>query len=365
MVRQLSKWIKTLHSSKVCPASNEFKVIAQSGDFIAGIGNDKRKIYGVQFHPEVDLTENGAKMISNFLRKVVGLSAIYTIVNRELICIKKIRQVVGDKNVLVMVSGGVDSTVCAALLHKALVPVKFNFVDEFLNGQVNYNGIETPPLKLALNPEDKRMIIGDTFIKCKDIAMQKLHLDIDMLKGHDMQSMFLAQGTLRPDLIESASELASGCAEVIKTHHNDTALVRELRNLGKVIEPLQDFHKDEVRELGRALGLPESIVNRHPFPGPGLAIRILCATEPFKDDNYVLTQRLVQEVATEFSDSVRCTLLPIQSVGVQGDRRSYSYVAALSLLAHVCLGHCWKRLLEPYLIELTMSIVWCTCLASA
>lgn len=98
--------------------------------------------------------------------------------------------------------------------------------------------------------------------------------------------MFFAQGTLRPDLIESASSLASGCADTIKTHHNDTALVRQLRNLGKVVEPLKDFHKDEVRELGRKLGLPEHIVNRHPFPGPGLAIRIVCADRPFVSDSF-------------------------------------------------------------------------------
>lgn len=338
--------------------AKEFKIIAQSGDFVAGIGNDRRKIYGVQFHPEVDLTENGAKMINNFLRKIVGLSAKYTIDNRELMCIKHIQKIIGDKSVLVMVSGGVDSTVCAALLHKALGPSKvyaihidngfmrlnesknvieslkaiglevhrFNFVDEFLSGRIHIQGIETPPLRWAIKPEDKRMIIGDTFIRCKDIALKELQLGEDATDG-----IFLAQGTLRPDLIESASELASGNAEVIKTHHNDTALVRELRNLGKVIEPLQDFHKDEVRELGRALNLPESIVNRHPFPGPGLAIRILCAEHPFHDESFDTTQLVCQEITNQFAGGIKCTLLPIKSVGVQGDKRSYSYVASLSL----------------------------------
>lgn len=121
------------------------------------------------------------------------------------------------------------------------------------------------------DPEMKRKIIGNTFIRVKDVIMKDLNIN------HD--EYFLAQGTLRPDLIESASALASGHADTIKTHHNDTFLVRELRKLGKVVEPLKDFHKDEVRELGKDLGLPESIVQRHPFPGPGLAIRILCASD--------------------------------------------------------------------------------------
>ena len=132
--------------------------------------------------------------------------------------------------------------------------------------------------------------------------------------------MFFAQGTLRPDLIESASSLASSHAETIKTHHNDTALVRELRSLGKVIEPLKDFHKDEVRELGRTLGLPESIVNRHPFPGPGLAIRILCAEEPFMEEHYHTTQEQLMDLMEVLVPNLEifCHLLPVKTVGVQG-----------------------------------------------
>lgn len=353
------------HGDSVTPisVSKQLKVIATSNDFIAGVMNVERKIYGIQFHPEVDLTVNGNIIISNFLRKIVGLSSTYTIINREQMCIDKIRKTVFDKKVLVMVSGGVDSTVCAALLHKALgkdrvvaihidngfmrlnesknvvnslnkigLDVKhFTFIDEFLNARILNNNLVTAPLKQVLNPEDKRMIIGDTFIKCKDIVLQKLNLGSDL---------FLAQGTLRPDLIESASEIASGCAEVIKTHHNDTALVRELRNLGKVVEPLQDFHKDEVRELGRKLGLPEHIVNRHPFPGPGLAIRILCSEKPYFDEYFESTKLAVEKILINFNcqnelefcskaKNFDAIVLPIKSVGVQGDRRTYSYVVAL------------------------------------
>lgn len=332
-----------------------FKVIASSGNLVAGIADEEKKIYGVQFHPEVDLTEKGAEMFENFLRRIVGLKANYTMDNRQEMCIEEIQRVVGKKNVLVMVSGGVDSAVCCGLLTKALGPERviaihidngfmrldestgvmealkkdlhvrihrFDCVDDFMNGKfIDINGKETPPLSKTVSPEDKRRIIGDTFINCKDKIMKELELDSDM---------FFAQGTLRPDLIESASSLVSGCADTIKTHHNDTALVRELRQQGKVVEPLKDFHKDEVRELGKNLGLRNEIVHRHPFPGPGLAIRIICADKPFFDDKYEKTSRLIKEIASEFGDSLIATLLPIKSVGVQGDCRSYSYVAAIS-----------------------------------
>uniref|UniRef100_A0A914DWN0 GMP synthase (glutamine-hydrolyzing) n=1 Tax=Acrobeloides nanus TaxID=290746 RepID=A0A914DWN0_9BILA len=347
--------------SSVAPG---FRVAGSSGDHVSVIANESRRIYGVQFHPEVDLTENGHQMFSNFLKKIVGLDGSYTMINRELMCIDEIKQTVGDKKVLVMVSGGVDSAVCAALLNRALgadrvVAIhidtgfmrlnesskvmdslqanglkvyRYNYIDKFLNARLELPSsnpeevhVATPPLKFTTLPEHKRMIIGDTFIRCKDIVMKELNLSTDM---------FFAQGTLRPDLIESASELASGHADVIKTHHNDTALVRELRSLGKVIEPLKDFHKDEVRELGATLGLPEEIVHRHPFPGPGLAIRIICATEPFIEESFQSTEHLLNEIIDEFNKKFRTaivsTLLPIKSVGVQGDCRSYSYVVALS-----------------------------------
>lgn len=141
---------------------------------------------------------------------------------------------------------------------------------------------ETPLLCFTINPEEKRKIIGDTFLKIANETMKELNLD--------PKDTFLAQGTLRPDLIESASELVSKNADTIKTHHNDTELVRQLRAAGRVVEPLKDFHKDEVRKLGRDLGLPAALVDRHPFPGPGLAIRILCASEPHIEKDFAETQ---------------------------------------------------------------------------
>uniref|UniRef100_A0A158P6W3 GMP synthase (glutamine-hydrolyzing) n=1 Tax=Angiostrongylus cantonensis TaxID=6313 RepID=A0A158P6W3_ANGCA len=353
-----------------------FKVVAKSGGHVAGIACPEKKLYGVQFHPEVDLTMNGRKILDNFLFRICGCTGTYTMNNREQMCIDEIRNTVGDKKVLVLVSGGVDSSVCAALLKKALgseriiaIHIDNGFMrkDESDNVIESLRAIDVPvhrehagikfmvatlsgktgdgdPLDRTVDPELKRQIIGNTFIRVKDCLMEELKLNKD--------DYFLAQGTLRPDLIESASELASKHADTIKTHHNDTALVRELRALGRVVEPLKDFHKDEVRELGRSLGLPDYLVYRQPFPGPGLAIRIICAQsylvgplynehlEAFMSDVLLLLSKFLimaalkdWEIAEFLSQPfvITATLLPIKSVGVQGDSRSYSYVAALSV----------------------------------
>lgn len=210
----------------------------------------------------------------------------------------------------------------------------------------------TKPLCKVTVPEEKRRIIGDTFVRIANDLIAQLDLDPD--------HVFLGQGTLRPDLIESASHLASSSADAIKTHHNDTELVRLLRAKGRVIEPLKDFHKDEVRILGRDLGLPEAIVNRHPFPGPGLAIRVICASEPYMEKDFSETSVLAKVIVSYAASLKRqhpligriqkatgqddqqfllrvgeqyklvATLMPIRSVGVQGDSRTYSYVVALS-----------------------------------
>ncbi|NWT70286.1 GUAA synthase, partial [Prunella himalayana] len=377
---QKEELVLLTHGDSVDKVADGFKVVAQSGNIIAGIANESKKLYGAQFHPEVSLTVNGKLILKNFLYDIAGCSGTFTVENRELQCIQDIKDRVGSSKVLVLLSGGVDSTVCTALLNRALnreqviaVHIDNGFmrkresqaVEEALRKLgihvkvVNaahsfYNGTTTLPisdedrtprkrisktLNMTTSPEEKRKIIGDTFVKIANEVIGEMNLK--------PEEVFLAQGTLRPDLIESASLVASGKAEVIKTHHNDTELIRKLREEGKVIEPLKDFHKDEVRVLGRELGLPEELVSRHPFPGPGLAIRVICAEEPYVCKDFPETNNILKIVA-DFSASVKkphtllqrvkaCTseedqeklmqitslhslnafLLPIKTVGVQ------------------------------------------------
>nr|AAA33213.1 GMP synthetase [Dictyostelium discoideum] len=367
------------HGDSVTKIADGFKIICKSDDgIVSGIENERLGYYGVQFHPEVDLTTNGKKMFSNFLIDICGCSANYTLDDREQQAITYIKSIVSNKKVLVLVSGGVDSTVCAALISKAIGPENvialhidngFMRKDESLNvekalsvlglhlivvdaSQTFYNstttikGHLTSSLKETISPEERRKIIGDTFMRVAENEVKKL--------GLQPEDVYLAQGTLRPDLIESSSKTVSGVADVIKTHHNDTELVRILRDSGRVVEPLKDYHKDEVRELGKSLGLSDSLVWRQPFPGPGLAIRIICADEPYLV-NYDFTNNVVQylvtgEASSELESEVKIkidkqltemkckrqdkitikpVLLPIQTVVVQGDGRTYSYLLGL------------------------------------
>ncbi|XP_063243087.1 GMP synthase [glutamine-hydrolyzing] isoform X2 [Bacillus rossius redtenbacheri] len=379
------------HGDSVERVADTFRTVAASSSFTAAIANDKSRLYGVQFHPEVDLTTSGKAMIRNFLFDISGCTGNYTMQSRELECIRHIKEAVGSNKVLLLVSGGVDSSVCAALLHKALredqvIAVHIdngfmrknesqkvaqslgklglrlkvvNAAHQFLLGSTTIP-MEIDPrrskftkmLCMVTNPEEKRKIIGDVFVRVANDVIAELNLT--------PEEVLLGQGTLRPDLIESASHLASSKADVIKTHHNDSDLVRQLRAQGRVVEPLRDFHKDEVRKLGRDLGLPPDLVMRHPFPGPGLAIRVLCAEEAFVERDFSETQVLVKilaeyeqmlqkrhallnrvEGATSAAERqtlrrvsgrqrLAATLLPVRSVGVQGDCRSYSYVVGLS-----------------------------------
>ena len=244
--------------------------------------------------------------------------------------------------------------VCTTVRERAPLQPRGGSGDPEDQPTVVYTKRKTDLLCFVTDPEEKRRIIGDTFMVVAEKVIAELNLN--------KEEVMLGQGTLRPDLIESASNMASegGMADVIKTHHNDTDLVRELREAGSVIEPLTDFHKDEVRALGRQVGLPDNLVERHPFPGPGLAIRILCASEPYIEKDFAETQVLCRLVVN-FSDMLekdhallnriseitseeerrrlcevsskqkfKATLLPIRTVGVQGDGRTYSYAVGIS-----------------------------------
>ncbi len=336
---------------KVCPKG--FEVIAKSGEAIAGIGNVERKMYGVQFHPEVDLTEEGMKMLENFIRKVAGYKEFYALEDRIQTSIKMIQEKVKDNKIVVLVSGGVDSAVTAALLVKALNPdniyaihidsgfmrknesdiicenlkelglknlIRENAKDYFFNTVVEVDGKKIGPLVDTVDPETKRQIIGEIFIKIANNVIERL--------GLDPKNTFIAQGTLRPDLIESGNPDISGFAHKIKTHHNDVEIVREARKKGLIVETNSDWHKDEVRKVARKLGLAESIASRQPFPGPGLAIRLLCHD---KKEEVTITSEEVEKLNSILNGTLeKGYILPIKSVGVQGDARSYRNLCVMS-----------------------------------
>lgn len=351
------------HGDSILQLPDGFVSTAKSGEIIASIENPDKKMYGTQFHPEVDLTINGQDMLTNFLTDVAELKPTYTMENKIDVAIQEIIAGVGDKDVYIAVSGGVDSTVAFRLLAEAqktgLITGKIyaihvdhgfmregesSIVQEYMSNAgldltvidagetfarattVIYNrdgepAYQTEPLALETDPEQKRKIIGDTFIQVMEDFMDKHDLDAD--------NTVLIQGTLRPDLIESASKLASGSADTIKTHHNDTTRVRAMRDKGNVIEPLKHLHKDEVRKIGLNLGLPEELVWRQPFPGPGLAIRILAAKE---DDPFVDAEsyKIDEQLETFRTNKMSASVLPVRTVGVQGDGRTYSHLVALS-----------------------------------
>ncbi len=348
------------HGDSVDKLAEGFETIAYSQDrIVAAIQNREKRLYGVQFHPEVDLTVNGKQILANFLFKVAKLTGDYTIEDRLGKSITYIRENVGKNPVLVLVSGGVDSTVTARLLVEALGPSQvyaihvdngfmrlnesrlvyealtkqglrnFRLIDakeEFYTARALIKKKDSAPylslsLREVIDPEEKRIIIGDTFMKIADREISLL--------GFVPDSMFLAQGTLRPDLIESASDsLEDPNADKIKTHHNDSPLAREKRAKGLLVEPNSELHKDEVRRVGKLLGLPDEIVYRKPFPGPGLAIRILCGSEPYKTADFEFIDSRVGEIT--HGSNFNGFLLPVKTVGVQGDARTYSYLAALT-----------------------------------
>ncbi|HQT59639.1 MAG TPA: glutamine-hydrolyzing GMP synthase [Acidiphilium sp.] len=330
------------HGDRVTALPPGFRAVAVSeGAPFAAIADDTRRIYGVQFHPEVVHTPDGARLLANFAHKVCGLAGGWTMANFRETARDAIRVQVGTGRVICGLSGGVDSSVAAALIHEAigdqLVCIFVDhgllrageadevvrvFRDRFNIRLVHRDASDLffAALEGVTDPEVKRKTIGRLFIEVFEEEAQKLG-------GAD----FLAQGTLYPDVIESVSA-RGGPSAVIKSHHNVGGLPDRMRM--KLVEPLRELFKDEVRDLGRELGLPETIVGRHPFPGPGLAIRIPGPVDREK-------VRILQKADAIYLEEIRnaglydaiwqafVALLPVRSVGVMGDGRTYDFACAL------------------------------------
>ena len=336
----LDVWMS--HGDKVTTLPQGFHVLASTPSCpIAAMGDDDRRYYGVQFHPEVTHTRQGGRILSRFLLEICGCEALWTPSNIVDDLVEQVRNQVGSANVLLGLSGGVDSSVVAALLHKAIGDqLTCVFVDNGLlrlheGDQVMAMFAENMGVKVIradaeaqfldnlageADPEKKRKIIGRTFIDVFDAQASKLD-----------NIQYLAQGTIYPDVIESAGA-KSGKAHVIKSHHNVGGLPEEM-NL-KLVEPLRELFKDEVRKIGLELGLPYDMVYRHPFPGPGLGVRILGEVKKEYADllrraDHIFIQELRNFDWYHKTSQAFVVFQPVKSVGVVGDGRRYAWVVAL------------------------------------
>ena len=350
----LKVWMS--HGDKVTELPPGFKLMASTGSCpIAGMADEARHFYGVQFHPEVTHTVQGKAMLERFVLGICGARPDWVMRDHIAEAVEQIRQQVGDEEVILGLSGGVDSSVAAALIHRAIGDqLTCVFVDhgllrlnegdmvmDMFAGKLHAKVIRVDASDLFLGklagvaePEAKRKIIGGLFVDVFKAEAEKLKAARPGSKG----ASFLAQGTIYPDVIESGGA-KSKKAVTIKSHHNVGGLPEQLGL--KLLEPLRDLFKDEVRELGVALGLPHDMVYRHPFPGPGLGVRILGEVKKEyadllrrADDIFIQELRNFTDAATgktwyDLTSQAFTVFLPVKSVGVMGDGRTYDYVVAL------------------------------------
>jgi GMP synthase (glutamine-hydrolysing) len=333
------------HGDKLTKLPPGFRAIGTTENSpFAAIEDLKRNFYGIQFHPEVFHTERGVDMIRNFLLGVCGVKAEWTARDFISHAVDKIRDQVGQGRVLLGLSGGVDSSVAAALLHRAIgKQLTCVFVDngllrkgerelvEKLYGDhfhidlrvVDAGKLFLRRLKGVTEPEQKRKIIGRTFVEVFEKSLKSI--------GH---AEFLGQGTLYPDVIESVS-IGGNPASLIKTHHNVGGLPARMKL--KLIEPLRELFKDEVRRVGAALGLPREVVWRQPFPGPGLGVRVMGditadKLEILRNADAILTEEMMRTGYYYKVWQSFCVFLPVKTVGVFGDERTYDYVVAMRIV---------------------------------
>ena len=365
----LNVWMS--HGDQVESLPEGFKSIASTDNTsIAAMADESRKFYGLQFHPEVTHTTQGVKILERFLHQIAGCKTLWTTEKIVEDSIARVKKQAGNDKVLLALSGGVDSSVVAALLHKAIDKqltcvfvdnglLRLNEADQVMETFAKHMGVNVirvdaearflDALKGVSDPEEKRKIIGVEFIKVFEEQAKSLE-----------GIRWLAQGTIYPDVIESAGA-ETGKAHVIKSHHNVGGLPDTMKM--ELVEPLRELFKDEVRKIGLKLGLPESLVYRHPFPGPGLGVRILGEVKKeyadllrLADDIYIEELRahdLYDDVSQAFS-----VFLPVRSVGVMGDTRKYDYIIALRAVVTVdfMTAH-WAHLPYEFLEKVSNRII--------
>ena len=365
----LDVWMS--HGDSLTAMPEGFKCIASTDNApLAGMADEQRRFYGIQFHPEVTHTRQGARILARFLHDICGCRELWT--PQQIIddSIERVRAQVGDEQVLLGLSGGVDSSVVAALLHRAIGDqltcifvdnglLRLNEADQVMATFAEHLGAKVirvdaedrflDPLAGVHDPEQKRKIIGNTFIE----IFEERAMELD-------DTRWLAQGTIYPDVIESAGA-STGKAHVIKSHHNVGGLPEYMRM--KLVEPLRELFKDEVRKIGLELGLPREMVFRHPFPGPGLGVRVLGEVkrdfvEKLQLADHIFIDELRRNDLYDQVSQAFAVFLPVKSVGVMGDSRRYEYVVALRAVETIdFMTARWARLPYEFLEYVSLRII--------
>ncbi|SMF96597.1 GMP synthase (glutamine-hydrolysing) [Methylomagnum ishizawai] len=365
----LDVWMS--HGDQVTELPPGFKLIASTDSApIAGMADEDRRFYALQFHPEVTHTRQGGRILERFLKEICGCDALWTARNIIEDSLANLRAKLGDEQVILGLSGGVDSSVVAALLHQAIGErltcvfvdtglLRLGEGDQVMATFAKHMGVQVirvdaeqrflSELAGVADPEQKRKIIGRVFVEIFDEEAAKL-----------TDARWLAQGTIYPDVIESAGS-KTGKAHVIKSHHNVGGLPAHMKL--KLVEPLRELFKDEVRQIGLELGLPSEMIHRHPFPGPGLGVRILGEVKKEYADllrraDAIFIEELYRHGLYEKTSQAFAVFLPVKSVGVMGDGRRYDYVVALRAVETIdfMTAH-WAHLPYDFLDRVSRRII--------